>query len=182
MTGGEACLIGSEIVSLREEHTTTDFRCSRDSSIQDFFLEQAWPHERDGFARTHVLVAGKSSSLPAVAGFYSLCNARIGCTELSKLPPRAPVQLPVVLLAQLGRHDDTLPGLVGNHLMTDMFRNVLKAADIVGTCGIVLDARNAKLVEYYKRFGFQPTKRQQLPQKMFLSIDTIREAAELIRR
>ena|ERR1700690_763663 len=177
MTDGAAgALAGALIEPLREAHTSAGFQCRRATDVEKFFSELAWSHERQGFARTHVLVAG-SSNLPAVSGFYSICSARLGVTEVLSVPGQAPPPpLPVVLLAQLGR-DDRTPSGVGIHLMADMFRKVLRASEIVGACGVALDAKNERLVEYYKGFGFEPTKRRQFPQKMFLEMGAIRTAA-----
>lgn len=175
-SGAGGAFVGTVIEPLREAHTSVGFQCRREPEIERFFCESAWAHERQGYSRTHVLVAG-SSGLPPVAGFYSICSARLGTTDVATISAAtAPGQLPVILLAQLGRDDRTAGG-TGTYLMADMFRKVLKASEIIGACGIAVDAKNDGLVEYYRRFGFEPTKRRQLPQKMFLEMGAIRAAA-----
>jgi hypothetical protein len=162
---------------MRECHVSSGFQCSREPSIQAFFLEQAWAQELGGQTRTYVMVpSSTASSTPRVLGFYSLCASRILATEVQGSPfSGGPAQIPVILIGQLGR-DDMAPKGVGAGLMAGAFRTILEASTHIGVAGVVLDAKNESLVGYYQRFGFEKIKRSGSPQKMFLALETIRSA------
>lgn len=142
--------------------------------MKDYLEHDAWPYEAQGFARTYVL-AGEDAAAPAIKGFYSISMARVQVTELppeatSVLPQHA---LPVALLGRLARDDRSPPG-TGEQLLLAALEKILDVAEAIGCWGVLLHAKNARLVDYYREYGFAPVKRRQDRQAMFLSLATLR--------
>lgn len=170
-----------EIDHLRDDDPVNDFQ-SREPVIKEFLSRDALSHERNGFGRTYVARTNvEGGSVPRLAGFYTIAMARVHVRELpSELQRSVPAfPVPVALLGQLGRDmRSPLDWRLGEALLRDALERIIEISDRIGCSGVILDALNEKLVEYYQRFSFIALPRSGFPRKMFLPIKDARAARD----
>lgn len=156
---------------------TADFECE-DSQLAEFFKLDAVSYEELGWARTYVARSDNPDG-PRVLGFYSLAMSRLQKDEFPSgtfdRPPR--YALPLALVGQLAR-DRRAPKGTGADLLADAIFRIADIARQIGCIGVVLEARSARLVEYYKSLSFTSLSKGKNAsnQKMYLPLAVILEA------
>jgi len=92
-----------------------------------------------------------------VIGFYTLSNAQIEFEKIKDLlPKRYPPHYPVPM-ARLGRFavDKTTQGQgIGKALLFNALYRCYTISKEIGTAGIMVDAKDQKVTEFYKHYGF----------------------------
>lgn len=124
-----------------------------------------------------------SGSVP-ILGFYAICMARVNISDLPEdarqLAPHN--VMPVALLAQLAR-DDRAPAGTGGRLIADALKRIVRVSDEIGCAGVILDAKNPRLEEYYARIGFERIGTSKNPtRRMFLRLDDVVESQGFVHR
>lgn len=134
---------------------TTVFHCGQ-PALDDYIRRYAGQDERRGVAR--VFVATPIDDPLRLAGFFTLSAAAVRCTdlppELARRLPRYPI--PVALLGRLAV-DDAFQGKgLGSILVADACRKVFSASRTLAVAGLVVDAKDAAAVAFYRHLGFLP--------------------------
>jgi ribosomal protein S18 acetylase RimI-like enzyme len=107
-----------------------------------------------------------------IAGYYGLSAASF---EKDELPPRLAKRLPhyPVPAAILGRLaiDGACQGRgLGETLLLDAIRRVVRASATLAVYAIVVDAKNDRAVEFYERYGFRAFASEK--RRLFLPLET----------
>jgi ribosomal protein S18 acetylase RimI-like enzyme len=128
--------------------------CCGQAALDDYIRRYAGQDERRGVAR--VFVATPVDDHRRLAGFFTLSAATVRCAdlppELARKLPRYPI--PVALLGRLAV-DCAFQGKgLGSILVADACRKVLAASRALAVAGLVVDAKDAAAVAFYRHFGF----------------------------
>lgn len=143
------------VEALGKQHDKEGFRCG--SGPLDHYLEvQAGQDTRKRVAATFVLCEGERNR---VIGFYTLSalSVDIGAwpENVAKKLPRYPV-IPATLLGRLAI-DRQLQGRgAGEHLLMDALHRSLLTSREVASVAVVVDAKDRRAAEFYKRYDFTP--------------------------
>jgi hypothetical protein len=150
-------------MSLRVEplaalHERVEFSCAREPKLEAFFRERALSESEKGVSRCFVLVdEERDPTVPL--GFYTLSASSIMPADVAELRvmklPRYPMY-PVVLLGRMARDDRATGRLLGTTLLWNAFDRSIAAMETIGAIGMIVKAKNADLVKWYKRHGFSP--------------------------
>lgn len=137
---------------LAEEDDRTLFDCGRES-LNGWFRRHAWINHVSGASRVNVIADTASGR---IAGYVTLSAAQIERAFLPKPQRRnRPDPLPVTLLGQLAvdRHYQ------GRGLAADLLHFALKmslrAAEIIGSIGVVTHPLDDGVRGFYAKHGFQ---------------------------
>ena len=95
--------------------------------------------------------------------------------------PRYPI--PAILIARLARDSRVKGQGYGEVLLDDAHRRVLHVSEQVGAAVVIVDAKDPRARGFYEKFGYEPLvmasrREEQWPQRMFLSMATLRSAFE----
>ena len=139
-------------VELASWHDVHAFSCSRDPQAASYLQKEVGRYVQEGCGQAYVLEASRGGG--SIDGYYHLVgsNLRRGDlhnTDQKRLPSGAPVS--VYVIAYIARDDQAKRGM-GAALLIDAAR---RAQALFPTWGMTLYANNAKLVEFYKGFGFK---------------------------
>jgi len=153
------------------------FHCG-EPPLDAFFAKHALPNDRRGLGRTFVLRRGRSEQddLPPILGFYTLSMADLAATrvpaELRPGLPRYPV--PVALVGRLAVDSRAQGRGVGQRLLGDAILRVVEASRLVACLGVIVDAKNPRAGDFYRRYGFLVLEPEApFPRRMFLSLGTV---------
>lgn len=143
--------------------------CNIDPSIELFLQQRANKEHKLKLSDTFVVVHRENASV--VLGYFTLSNHSM---IFAGLPSHLAKSLPhyhrvgTVLLGRLGRDTDCTPPGFGAILLKEAIKQSLHRGSFFG---LELHAKNEKLVDYYRRFGF--VQLQDDPNHMFMSFKTI---------
>lgn len=119
----------------------------------DWLRSRARRATREGTARTYVITTDDG----ALCGFYSLSTHSVArSNELpGALRRNAPDPIPCTLLGQLAV-DERFQGMsVGARLLQDAILRAARAAQIVASRALVVDAIDERAASFYRHFGFK---------------------------
>lgn len=160
------------IEPLGSHHDRVGFSCG-EPALDAYLRHQASQDIRRRVAQVFVAIARAPE---VIAGYYSLSATSFARTELppelSKRLPHYPV--PAAVLGRLAvdhRHQGR--GL-GENLLMDAARRVLRASAALAIYAIVVDAKNERARAFYKRYGFREF--PETPRRLFLPLDTLARA------
>ena len=160
------------IEPLGSHHNRAQF--SRNEPALDTYLQhQASQDVRRRVAQVFVAVG---DSPERIAGYYSLSAASFDKAELpielAKRLPRYPV--PAAVLGRLAVDHRYQGRRIGESLLLDAARRVLRASAALAVYAIVVDAKNERARSFYERYGFRsfPNTRRRL----FLTLETFIKA------
>jgi ribosomal protein S18 acetylase RimI-like enzyme len=155
------------IEPLGPHHERTAFSCGE--PILDSYLQrQASQDIRRRVAQVFVAVCGGGS----IAGYYSLSAASF---QKDELPPALAKRLPhyPVPAAVLGRLaiDRAQQGRgLGEMLLLDAIRRVVRASTTIAVDALIVDAKNERAQAFYERYGFRALASQ--PSRLFVPLGT----------
>lgn len=156
------------IEPLGKRHDRSGFSCgvaALDNYLQKHALQDARKHAAVPFVATP---DGKT-----IAGYFTLSQYAIQLDavpeEVARKIPRYPV-VPATLLGRLAVSTAFRGQRVGEFLLMDALRRSLDASRQLGSCGVVVDAKDEDAAAFYRKYGFLdfPNTR-----RMFLSMGTI---------
>ncbi len=156
------------IEPLGRGHDRAAFSCG-EPALDNYLQRQASQDVRRRVAQVFVALGDAAER---VAGYYSLSAASF---EKEELPPELAKRLPhyPVPAAVLGRLAVDLSwrshGL-GETLLMDAARRVLRASTAMAVYALVVDAKNEHARTFYERYGFRAF--ATLPNRLFLPIQT----------
>jgi GNAT superfamily N-acetyltransferase len=130
--------------------------------------QTALKHQSKGISRTFVAVPRDDEAAQAfqrdgyagfgsnsILGFYALSSAIVLVEALpSELAKRYPRQIPVTRLGRLATWLDMQGQGLGRMLLADAVNRARGAAQVVGSAGITVDAKDDAAARFYRRFGF----------------------------
>lgn len=157
----------------------TGFSCGK-HALDDYFARHAVKNDAAGIGRAYVLRRGidDDGSLPLVLGFYTLSMALAESAAVSavlkKNLPKYP--MPVALIGRLAIDQRAQGRRLGEKLLLDALRRVVKASNIVGCTGVIVDAKDEDAERFYARYDFTTVTSEGWPRRMFLPIGTARVA------
>jgi predicted GNAT family N-acyltransferase len=156
---------------LRSEHNREGFDCGN-AVLNGYFRTRAHQDMERGAAVVYVLVL--ESAPNQVAGFYSLSSTSVKLAEwpeeVRRKLPRYPL-VPATLIGRLAISVSHRGHDLGERLLVDALARSLAASRKIGSTAVVVDAKDADVVKFYKRYGFLPLPDQ--PQRLFLPMKTI---------
>lgn len=139
--------------SISPDHFVEDFDCGEET-LNTWLKKKALKNEIENNSRTTVICVENK-----VVAYYSICTGCVYHKDLSrKYKQNSPDPIPSLVLGRLAvdlEHQ-------GNDLSLDMIQEVYlkayKLSELVGIKVVVVNALNEKIVNYYKKFGFVPSK------------------------
>lgn len=156
------------IEPLGSHHDRADFTCG-EPALDTYLQRQASQDVRRRVAQIFVAVGDQPGK---VVGYYSLSAASF---EKDGLPPKLAKRLPhyPVPAAVLGRLAIDLEqqgrGL-GETLLLDAIRRVVRASTKIAVYALVVDAKTERARTFYERYGFHPFAGQSC--RLFLPLET----------
>jgi GNAT superfamily N-acetyltransferase len=163
-------MIQYNIEPLNKTHNRLNFSCGI-PVLDEYLHHHANQYKKKGLAVTYIITKANE---PNVLGYYSLSSYGVKLDqlphEITKKFPRFPI-LPVTLLGRLAVSYEHQGLKIGQHLLISALEQCLNLSKKQGSIGTVVDAINAKAIDFYKKFGFI-----ELPDnknKLFISMKTI---------
>jgi ribosomal protein S18 acetylase RimI-like enzyme len=156
------------IERLGSHHDRAAFSCG-EPALDSYLQRQASQDIRRRVAQVFVALGDAPGK---IAGYYSLSAASF---EKDELPPAVAKRLPhyPVPAAILGRlavdGADQGRGL-GEALLLDAIRRVVRASATLAIYAMVVDAKNDRAVAFYQRYGFRAFASERRP--FFLPLET----------
>ena len=138
------------------DHHILDSFHSGKPSLDDWLKDMARYNQEQGYSRTFVIADGNYN----VVGYHSVCAGMIHRNDVSRSVKgsKAPLEIPVAILARLAVSADHQGGGLGRALLKNALMSVVSAAQVVAFRGIVVHAIDNEAVTFYKKFHFQETK------------------------
>lgn len=160
---------------LTGHHNRSAFDCGT-AALNAWLKQTALQHQGKGISRTFVAVAADQDAVQAcirsgyqdvtaasILGYYALASAFVTFEQLPKaLAKRYPRQIPVTRLGRLAVRADMQAQGLGELLLLDAMGRARNAAQQVGSAGLFVDAKDARAVRFYQKYGFQPSGEQAL--------------------
>jgi GNAT superfamily N-acetyltransferase len=133
-------------------HNRAAFLCG-EPELDDYLKTQS---SQDKKKYASVVYVGTINTA-TIVGYYSLSQFSI---ELKGLPdslaknfPTYP-QVPATLLGRLAVHETLQGNGYGERLLFDALKRALDVSVHIGSCALVVDAKNEKARSFYERYGF----------------------------
>ncbi len=149
-------------------HDRAAFSCG-EPALDSYLRRQASQDVRRRVAQIFVALGDAPGQ---IAGYYSLSAASFEKeelpTELARRLPYYPV--PAVVLGRLAVDLAWRGRGLGEALLIDAARRVLRASAALAVYAIVVDAKNDRARTFYERYGFRAF--ASLPNRLFLPLET----------
>ena len=149
-------------------HDRAAFSCG-EPALDNYLRRQASQDVRRRVAQVFVALGDAPGQ---IAGYYSLSAASFEKeelpTELAKRLPHYPV--PAAVLGRLAVDFAWQGRGLGEALLIDAARRVLRASAALAVYAIVVDAKNDRARTFYERYGFRTF--ASLPNRLFLPLET----------
>lgn len=173
-------------IRLLKKDDKCDLFDADDEELNKYLKLYAWQnHRRYRVGISYVAVDEEQPQV--VLGYYTLAMSGIPRNafpeeEVKKLTPYG--EIPVVLIGRLAVDKRARGKGLGEALLADALRNIVRLSKSVGCRGIIVDAY-PKAVTFYEKYGFAKAGRATgaaRPQRMFLDIRTLVKAQKGRRR
>ncbi len=159
------------IEPLGSQHDRAAFSCG-EPALDNYIRRQASQDARRRVARIFVALGDTPGR---IAGYYTLSAASFEKDELpadlAKRLPHYPV--PAAVLGRLAIDRAHQGRGLGETLLLDAIRRVVRASATIAVYAIVVDAKNDRARGFYERYGFRTF--ATLPRRLFLPIQTFQE-------
>lgn len=155
---------------VKGRHLIRDFS-SGDEKMDNWLRRHAVKNARFGYGVTYVAVR-PGDVRPGdvrVWGFYSLSAGAIDASDLTT-SDGSPSHISVALLGRIATEQSLQGRGFGEMLLIHALGKALEASRIIGVHGVLLDAKNERLVRWYSKYGFESIPKDRL--RMFMSIAT----------
>ena len=137
---------------LAEHDDRSQFDCGRDS-LNQWFRQRAWANQRNDVSRVNVIVDSASGR---IVGYIALSACQIERAFLPKpLQRNRPDPIPVTLLGQLAVDQAYHGRGYAASLLQFAFKTALRAADAIGSMGVLTHPLDDGVRQFYARWGFQ---------------------------
>lgn len=142
--------------AIHKSHDRQGFDCG-DGALNAFLRDYAWQSHERGASKTFLAIDDGNNK--TVHGFYSLSPASIDYARVPEIVRRGLLGRYDMGAYRLGRLavSKSLQGKgLGGQLLLAAGRRCLRVAAEVGGTAMVIDAKNARVVEWYASYGAQP--------------------------
>jgi GNAT superfamily N-acetyltransferase len=137
---------------LVEDDDRNLFDCGRES-LNVWFRRHAWANQATGASRVNVIADTTSGR---IVGYVTLSASQIERAFLPRPPQRnRPDPVPVILLGQLAVDKDYQGQGHAVSLLLFALKAALRAAEIVGSMGVITHPLDDGVRGFYARWGFQ---------------------------
>lgn len=137
---------------LAEDDDRDRFDCGRES-LNAWFRRHAWANHASGASRVNVMA---DSASERIVGYVTLSAAQIERAFLPKPQQRnRPDPVPVTLLGQLAVDKDYQSQGHAASLLLFALKTALRAAEIIGSTGVITHPLDDGVRSFYARWGFQ---------------------------
>ncbi|MYE22796.1 MAG: GNAT family N-acetyltransferase [Gammaproteobacteria bacterium] len=161
------------IEPLGPHHDRAAFTCG-EPALDRYLQRRASQDVRRKISQVFVALGEPATE---VAGYYTLSAASFGKAELpaarARRLPHYPV--PAALLGRLAVASSHQGRGLGESLLLDAVRRVVRASATIAVHALVVDAKNDHTVAFYERYGFKRC--PSLPRRLFLPIQTFEQLA-----
>jgi ribosomal protein S18 acetylase RimI-like enzyme len=149
-------------------HDRPAFSCG-DPALDSYLQRQASQDIRRRVAQVFVAVGDAPGK---IAGYYSLSAASL---EKDELPPALAKRLPhypvpAAILGRLAVDCGQQGRGLGETLLLDAIRRVVRASTTLVVYAVVVDAKNDRAKAFYERYGFLAF--ANTPRRLFLPLET----------
>lgn len=156
------------IEPLDTRHDRKTFTCG-EPALHEYLQRQALQDVRRRVAQVFVAVGDAPEK---ILGYYTLSAASF---QKEKLPPSVAKRLPhypvpAAILGRLAIGVAEQGKRLGETLLLDAMRRVLRASTTVAMHAIVVDAKNDRARSFYERYGFKAFVNE--PRRLFLPLET----------
>jgi GNAT superfamily N-acetyltransferase len=169
-----------KLETLTGNHDRNNFDCGI-PELNRWLQQTAWQHHGRGLSRSFVACVAnqealarfgqlgyKNLELHSILGFFALSAALVVNEELpTALAKRFPRQIPVTRLGRLACSQLFQGQGLGKLMLVDAIERARAAAQVVGSAGLMVDAKNANAVQFYRHFGFVPCDENKLFLKLW---------------
>jgi ribosomal protein S18 acetylase RimI-like enzyme len=150
-------------------HSRAAFSCGV-AALDKYLQTQASQDLKKNLAAVYVLTPDGTT----IAGYYTLSAYSV---RLDKIPEeiarkltRMP-EVPATLVGRLARSSEFHRQGIGEILLTDALKRSLANSKYVASRTVVVDAKDANAVAFYKKYGFMEI--PATPDRLFLPMETI---------
>jgi len=155
---------------LSRSHHRDNFDCGEED-LDQFLRRYARQNDAKDISRTYVLLDGDGLD---IVGYYTICSASVSfqCLpdDIASKIPRYPI--PTAHIGRLAVDHSRQGQKLGALLLVDALKRIRIAANTMGIYAVTVQALHSKAAGFYKAFGFQQFKDDQL--HLFLPMATIR--------
>jgi ribosomal protein S18 acetylase RimI-like enzyme len=155
------------IEPLGPHHDRAAFACG-EPALDAYLQRQASQDIRRRVAQVFVALG----AIGKIVGYYSLSAANFQKEELpSPLAKRLPhYPVPAAVLGRLAVDREQQGHGLGETLLLDAIRRVIRASTMMAVYAIIVDAKNARAQAFYERYGFRAFASE--PRRLFLPLET----------
>jgi GNAT superfamily N-acetyltransferase len=166
--------LGIAIEPLGKQHKRAEFSCGQ-PELDEWFRQRASQDDRRNIARVFVA----TDDALGVVGFYSLSSFALTLEDVPEDIARKLQRydlIPAALIGRLARDIRVRGQGIGELLLADAVRRILSAGRTLAVFAILVDAKDARAMEFYAGFGFQSFPLR--PNGMFLLALTVSAAIQ----
>ena len=149
-------------------HDRASFSCG-EPTLDDYIRRQASQDARRRVAQVFVTMGDRPGE---IVGYYTLSAASFEKDdlpkELAKRLPHYPV--PAAVIGRLAIDLRSQGHGLGETLLLDALRRVVRASDAIGVYAVVVDALHDRASAFYERYGFRSFPSS--PRRLFLPLQT----------
>ncbi|MEY2632311.1 MAG: hypothetical protein RIR00_965 [Pseudomonadota bacterium] len=131
----------------------------------------AGQQQRKNISRTFVLV--ETAAPETVLGFYTLSVSEVSRGSLPN-PHRLPERVPVVRLGRFAVQAALQGKGLGERLLLNALERIVEISQNAGIAAVVVDAKDARAADYYRRFDFVAA--PDTPLQLFIATQTLQQA------
>jgi predicted GNAT family N-acyltransferase len=154
---------------LAANHDRAAFSCGI-APLDTYLKTQAGQDVKKKLAAVFILTPDSKT----IAGYYALSQYSV---ELDVIPDEIARKLtkhpevPATLIGRLARSSDFIGKGLGEILLMDALKRCLDSAGQVASWAVIVDAKDAKAVAFYKKYGFIAI--LDTPNRLFLPMTTV---------
>jgi ribosomal protein S18 acetylase RimI-like enzyme len=156
------------IEPLGSHHDRASFSCG-EPALDSYLLRQA---SQDVRWRVAPVFVARGDAPGKIAGYYSLSAASFEKDDLAPALAKRLLHYPVpaAILGRLAVDREQQSRRLGETLLLDAVRRVVRASTALAVYAIVVDAKNDRAMAFYERYGFRAFASE--PRRLFLPLET----------
>jgi hypothetical protein len=165
--------------AIAKHHDRQAFDCG-DKQLNEFLYRHARQSHIKGVAKSFLAVSDAIE--PTILGYYSLSITTVAYAQTSEILKRSLSHhaVPMFRLCKLAIDRSVQKQGLGGQLLLAAGRRCLQASDHVGGVGLLIDAKNPDVADWYSSYGALPL--HDKPLSLILPFQTIRTALESARK